>query len=142
MIAEHAMRAQLRSGDDITVSSAGTQANPMEMYEVVRHRLIARGIDPSEHVQRKLTQEILDQADLPVAMSLDHQTFVRETFGREIPLFNLVCFGREEPLLDLGEALPNWQAETDAADQYARQMVDTIWEAIPNLKKRAELFIG
>ena len=134
MIAEHALRVQIVPDEGVVVSSSGTGAQPMEMYEGVRARLIERGIDPSDHVQRKLTQELLDDADLPVAMSLDHQIHVREQFGLEIPLFNRVCFGRDEPVLDLGERLPNWREEPDAAEAYVLQMVDTIWDAIPGFK--------
>lgn len=135
MIAEHALRGQIAPNEGVIVSSAGTGARPMEMYEGVRTRLIERGIDPSDHAQRKLTQEILDDADLPVAMSLDHQIHVSEQFGREIPLFNRVCFGRDEPVLDLGESLTNWRDDPKAAKAYVEQMVDTIWDAIPSFKK-------
>ena len=107
MIAEHSLRAQIAPSEGVIVSSSGTGARPMEMYEGVRARLIERGIEPSDHAQRKLTQELLDGADLPVAMSLDHQAYAREQFGREIPLFNRVCFGRDEPVLDRGESLTN-----------------------------------
>lgn len=141
MIAEHALRAQARASDGIVASSAGTQANPMAMYPVVRYRLMERGIDPTGHVQRKLTRDILEGADLPIAISTDHQAFVRETFGLEIPLFNRVCCGRDEPILDLGEQLPRWQEDPEAADAYVRGMVDTIWEAIPHLVANMHEFV-
>ena len=140
MIAEHALRAQIAPNEGVVVSSSGTGAQPMEMYEGVRTRLIERGIDPSDHTQRKLTQELIDDADLPVAMSLDHQTYVREQFGREIPLFNRVCFGRDEPVLDLGESLTNWRDDPKAAEEYVQQMVDTIWIAIPSFKANVDAF--
>ena len=134
MIAEHGLRAQIAPNECVVVASSGTGAQPMKMYEGVRTRLIERGIDPSGHVQRKLTQELLDGADLPVAMSLNHQAYAREQFGREIPLFNRVCFGRDEPVLDLGESLTNWRDDPEAAEAYVEQMVDTIWDAIPSFK--------
>jgi protein-tyrosine-phosphatase len=140
MTAEHAFRAQINPGEELVVSSAGTKANPMEMYEAVRLRLIDLGIDPSAHKQRKLTQGLLDGADLSIAMSLDHQVFVREQFDREIPLFNRVCYGRDEALLDLGESLTNWQDDRAAADTYVRQMVDTIWDGMPSFKANMDQF--
>ncbi len=140
LIAEHALRSQIAPNESVVAASSGTGAQPMKMYEGVRTRLIERGIDPSDHVQRKLTQELLDDADLPVAMSLDHQAYVRELFGREIPLFNRVCFGRDEPVLDLGESLTNWRDDPKAAEEYVQQMVDTIWDAIPSFKANADAF--
>ena len=142
MIAEHALRAQLPQDSDWRVSSAGTGANPMMMYDVVRVRLIELGIDPTDHVQRKLTQDILDGADLPVAMSLDHQAFVCEHFGREIPLYNRVCYDKDEPVLDLGESLPDWKADPAGADAYVLQMVDSIWESTPSFISRADHYLA
>ncbi len=100
MTAEYALKAALGPDTPHTVGSAGIQAEPQEMYEPVRQRLIELGVDPSGHEQTRLTAEILEGADLAVAMGLNHQDFVRETFGREIPLFKRVCFGRDEPVLD------------------------------------------
>ena len=135
MIAEHALKAQMCSDDEFVAASAGTRANSMVMYEAVRERLVALGIDPTGHAQRQLTQELLDDASLPVAMSLDHQAFVRDQFDQEIPLFNRVCFGRDEPVLDLGESLTDWKDDPAAADAYVLQMVDTIWEAMPDFRE-------
>ena len=132
MIAEHAFRAQSEERGGFAVGSAGTGAEPMQMYEAVRLRLIELGIDPAGHVQQKLTGELLAKADLPVAMSVDHQAYVREVFSKEIPLFKRICYGRDEPLLDLGESLTNWRDDPEAADAYVRRMVDTIWDGMPH----------
>ena len=135
MIAEHAFNAQVTPDDGLSASSAGTEAEPMKMYTVVRDRLIERGADPLAHVQRRLTRDVLESADLPVAMSLDHQATIRKEFDLEIPLFNRVSHGCDEPLLDLGERLPHWRDDPAAADAYVREMVDTIWDAIPSFKQ-------
>ena len=140
MSAEHALRAQLGSDSSIRVASAGITANPQEMLPLVRQRLIDRGIDPSGHRQRRLTQEILDEADIAVAMSLDHQVHVAEHFDRQIPLFNRISFGQDEPLLDIGEHFANWRDVPDEVDVYVIQMVDTIWDAIPRFLKNAPDF--
>lgn len=133
MSAEYALRAQIDREDAKRVASAGITANPQEMLAPVRERLIERGIDPSGHHQRRLTREILEDADIAIAMSLDHQAHVAEHFGRQIPLFNRVCFGRDDPLLDIGEHFPNWKEVPDEVNAYAIKMVDTIWDAIPSL---------
>ena len=126
--------------EDFRFVAAGTQANIQQMYPVVRDRLVELDADPTGHVQRKLTPEILNGVNLPIAMSLDHQEFVREQFGREIPLFNRVCFGRDEALLDLGESLPDWKSDPGAADRYVLQMANTIWDAMPSLIENIDRF--
>lgn len=141
MIAEHAFRAQVDPTEAWVSSSAGTGALPMKMYEAVRLRLVERGIDPTGHEQRKLGKGMLDATDLPVAMSLDHRDYVKETFGQEIPLFNRVCYGRDEPVLDLGESLANWKEDPEAADTYVRKMVDTIWDGMPHLIANMDRFL-
>jgi|TARA_B110000116_G_C16672098_1_gene506713 protein-tyrosine-phosphatase len=116
MIAECAFRAQVGPTEAWVSSSAGTGALPMEMYEAVRLRLVERGIDPTGHRQRKFGKEMLDETNLKVAMNLDHRDYVKKTFGQEIPLFNRVCYGRDEPVLDLGESLTNWKEDPEAVD--------------------------
>ena len=94
----------------------GTQARPQEMYPDIRAYLLQRGIDPSQHHQRRVSAEILRAADSVIAMSTDHQSFLLDTFHYRAPLFNDVCHGRSEPLLDVGEAIPNWETDHDAAE--------------------------
>ena len=139
MTAEYALRAQLPEDSDVEVVSAGVTAKPQEVLPLVRARLIEHGVDPSAHRQRKLTGEILNEADLAVAINLDHQAHVRETYGREIPLFNRICFGRDEGLLDIGEFFENWREVPDEVDEYVVKMVDTIWDAIPALVVNSRL---
>ena len=98
--------------------------------------LRAKGADPSAHVQRKLTRELLEGVDLAVAMGFDHRDFIRQHFGLEIPLFNQVCFEKEEPVLDLHEVMPDWQSNMDQARAYVQSVVDHIWGATPALLAR------
>ena len=70
MTAEYALKAALESDTPHLVRSAGIEADPFPMYELVRERLIELGADLSDHQQTKLTDEILDEADLAVAMVL------------------------------------------------------------------------
>jgi hypothetical protein len=50
-------------------------------------------------------------------MSTDHQAFLVDTFQYRAPLFNDVCHGRSEPLLDVWEAIPTWETDLDTARQ-------------------------
>ena len=133
MTAEYALKARLDSRSPIRVSSAGTVAIPQQMPTDVRAYLVQRGIDPSLHQQRKVSAELLHTSDLVIAMSTDHQTFLFDTFRYRAPLFNDICHGRSEPLLDIWEAIPTWETDLDVARHYAFQVMEYIWESIPCL---------
>ena len=133
MIAEHALRAHLGPASDITVSSAGLIAGPQEIRKEVRNYLLARGIDPSSHIQRRVTKEILAQADLVIAMGLNHRDYLYDHFNCNAVLFNEVCFGELTPVLDVDEVIPDWQQRTEEAAVYAKSVADHICNAIPAL---------
>ena len=134
--AEYALKARLGPEMRLIVGSAGIEAKPQSLHPMIIEYLRAKGADPSAHVQRKLTRELLESVDLPVAMGLDHREFIREQFGRDVPLFNQVCFERGEPVLDLHEVMPDWASDMDAASAYVRSVVDHIWDAAPALLAR------
>ena len=133
MTAEYALKARLDPRSPIRVSSAGTVAIPQQMHPDVRAYLVQRGVDPSRHQQRKVSAELLRATDLVIAMSTDHQAFLFDTFQYRAPLFNEVCHGRSEPLLDIWEAIPTWETDLDAARYYAFQVMEYIWASIPCL---------
>jgi protein-tyrosine phosphatase len=133
MTAEYALKARLDSGSPIRVGSAGTVALPQDMHPDVRAYLMHRGMDPSHHRQRKVSAELLQASDLVIAMSTDHQAYLFDTFRYRAPLFNEVCHGRSEPLLDVWEAVPTWETDLDVARYYAFQVMEYIWVSSPCL---------
>jgi protein-tyrosine phosphatase len=133
MTAEYALKARLDPRSPIRVSSAGTMAIPQAVHPDVRGYIAQRGIDPSLHQQRKVSAELLRASDLVIAMSMDHQAFLVDTFQYRAPLFNEICHGRSEPLLDIWEAVPTWETDLDAARNYAFQVMEYIWASIPCL---------
>jgi protein-tyrosine phosphatase len=133
MTAEYALKAMLDPHSPIRVSSAGTIALPQAMHPDVRAYIVQRGMDPSLHQQRKVSAELLHTSDLVIAMSTDHQAFLLDTFQYRAPLFNDVCHGRSEPLLDIWEAIPTWESDLDVARQYAFQVMEYIWTSMPCL---------
>jgi len=124
----------------LLVGSAGIEAKPQSLHPLIIEYLRAKGADPSAHVQRKLTRELLESVELAVAMGFDHRDFIREQFGRDVPLFNQVCFEKEEPVLDVHEAMPDWQSNMDEARAYVQSVVDHIWEATPALLARLPVY--
>jgi protein-tyrosine-phosphatase len=141
MTAEYALRARLDPRSPIRVSSAGTVALPQEMHPDVRASLVQRGVDPSPHQQRRVSAELLHATDLVIAMSTDHRAFLLNTFRYRAPLFNDVCHGRSEPLLDVWEAILTWETDHDAARNYAFQVMDYIWASIPCLLQNLRRYL-
>ena len=142
MVAEHALKAYLGEHSCYLVGSAGIEASPQTIHPFVRGLLLAKGVDVTAHVQRRLTQTLLDETALPVTMSLDHRDIIRRRFGREIRLFNEISYGRESGILDLHEALPQWQESPDAAKAYVTNIVGYIWAAIPSLVERISRYMA
>ena len=133
MTAEYALKARLDPRSSIWVSSAGTEAVPQAMHPDVHAYLVQRGMDPSLHRQRRVSAELLHATDLVIAMSTDHQAVLFDTFECRAPLFNEVCHGRSESLLDVWEAVPTWETDLDAARHYAFQVMEYIYASIPYL---------
>lgn len=141
MTAEYALKASLGGSPRYAVGSAGIEANPQAMAPEVRERLRQRGIDPSAHRQRKLTAELLHAAHLPVAMGLDHREYVERHFGRRLPLFNQVCFDREEALLDTWEAVPDFERNPQGRRDYIAWVVDYLCSAMPEFIANMDRFL-
>ena len=138
--AEYALRTRMGPEMRLLVGSAGIEAKPQSLHPLIIEYLRAKGADPSAHVQRKLTRELLESVELAVAMGFDHRDFIREQFGRDVPLFNQVCFEKEEPVLDVHEAMPDWQSNMDEARAYVQSVVDHIWDATPALLARLPVY--
>lgn len=131
LVAEYALKALLGAESGYTVGSAGIDAIPQPVHPLVRDRLLEKGADPSPHVPRELTRELLHGSDVPVAMGLDHREFIRKHFHRDVLLFNQICYQKEEPILDVHEAMPNLPASPEAARNYIVSVIDYIWNAMP-----------
>ena len=129
--AEYALKTTLNGNSEYMVSSAGTVAHPQPMHPIIRDRLAERGIDPSKHRQRKLTEALLGPADLVVAMGLDHREHIASRFERQAILFKQVCCQKEEPVLDIHEAIPEWETNQKASEEYVVSVVEYIWKAMP-----------
>ena len=134
--AEYALKARLGAGTSCVVRSAGIDARAQSMHEWVLARLREKGADPTSHVQRQLTEELVEAADLVIAMGRNHQAFIREEYGHDVPLFNQICLGRDKPILDLHEAIPGWKTDPERARAYVCSVIDAIWATAPVLLSR------
>jgi protein-tyrosine phosphatase len=134
--AEYALKARLGPDTSHVISSAGIDAKPQSMHAWVQARLREKGADLTTHIPRQLTRELVEGADLVIAMGRNHQRFVREQFGRDVPLFNQVCLGHDQPILDLHEAMPDWETDHERAAAYVCSVIDSIWATAPALLSR------
>lgn len=135
LTAEHALRAQRA---DLVVASAGTAQGHDVVPPEVSAYLLTKGFDVSSHRRRALTREIIQQADLVVAMSLDHRDFVRNNFGLTVPVFLQCCGDAPAALLDLHEAVADYRTNPAAAAAHIRATIDRIIELTPRLALRLD----
>ena len=142
LTAEYALRAALNGRAGIAVASAGTEDYAHTVMPEIREYLLRRGLDVSAHRRRTLTQALVEDAHLVIAMSLDHRDFIRQRFGRSVPLFLECCGHPPEALLDLHEAVLDHRTNKAAALAYLHSTIDRIVELTPRLVKRLGLFAG
>ena len=134
--AEYALKAHLGSDTSHLIHSAGIDTKPQSMHPWVQARLREKGADLTTHIPRQLTRELVEGADLVIAMGRNHQLFIREQFGRDVPLFNQICLGHDQPILDLHEAIPDWETDHERAAAYVCSVIETIWATAPALLSR------
>ncbi len=132
-LALNALVSREKLGDRIRVGSAGIEAKPQTVHPLVVQRLKEHGLDPTHHQQRRLTSQLLSDATLCLAMGRDHQQFIEASFATRVPLLNAQLFGRDEPVLDVWEAVPDWQTNRDAAAIHTLAVVDYLVESMPIL---------
>jgi len=133
LTAEYALRREL--GTAIVVSSAGTDDYPHVVRPNVRDYLLAKGLDVSSHRRRTVTAGMVASAELVIAMSTDHQRWLRERFGLEAPVFLEACGGAREPLPDIEEMVLDYRTNAAAVDAHVRKTIDTIIELTPRLAR-------
>lgn len=134
MSAEYCLKKYLKDNNikGIKVSSAGTSAvyqdiNP-DVLEILSNRY---KIDPTKHKQRRINDKIIKQNDLIVAMSTNHQLYIKENFNLEVPLFNEIAYLEKTPLLDNNEILYNWKDKEEEYHEYNEAVVKYIHNSIP-----------
>ena len=141
MTAEFALRARLGSGADYNVRSAGLIEAPHEIVPFVKDYLAGRGVDVSQHHPTRLTGAMLNQADLGVAMGIEHRDRIAEEFDRLLPLFSDVAYQTVEPLLDVYEVVPDWRRNEVAAAAYGCSVMEYIFDGMQGFVSRMHSFI-
>lgn len=138
LTADHALRRLLAGQSGIHVCSAGTVDYPHEVRPYTRSYLLSKGFDVSGHQRRTLTQAILDESQLVVAMSTDHQAFIRARYGRAVPLYLEVCGEGAEWLPDIEDVIPDYQTNRPAVEAHVRATIDRIVELAPRMAQNMD----
>ena len=142
LTAELGLRQALRERADIHVSSAGTVDFPHVVAPSVREYLLSKGFDVSRHQRRTLTEAILLESHLVIAMSVDHRAYIRGRFGRATPLFLEACGEPGEALPDIEEAVLDWQTNPATVDAHMRATIDRILALTPVLAYRLDALLA
>ena len=138
LTAEHALRHALGERPGIHVSSAGTVDFPHVVRPNVRDYLLSRGFDVSRHQRRTLTEAILRDSHLVIAMSLDHQAYIRSRFSHSAPLFLEACGELAAALPDIEEVVHDYETNPLAVDAHVRATIDRIVSLTPRLAERLD----
>jgi protein-tyrosine-phosphatase len=111
------------------VSSAWTIAHIDLPFSMTVKRLAFYGCDPSHHIQRKITQEILAAQDIIICMAEHHRQSVNALWSEAV-LFNEIAYNLTEDVLDDGEYMQiNWPYLD--IEEYVPTIIDYIHDAIP-----------
>jgi len=142
LTAERGLCHALQGRTDIHVSSAGTADFPHVVAPGVREYLLSRGFDVSSHRRRTLTEAILDESHLVIAMSIDHRAYIRSRFGRAAPLFLEACGEPGDALPDIEEAVLDWQSNPAAVAAHMHATIDRILALTPVLARRLDALLA
>jgi protein-tyrosine phosphatase len=138
LAADVAVGKLLAGRADINVSSAGTADYPHQVRPYTREYLQLKGYDVSGHGRRTLTPAIMDVSDLVVAMSTDHQAFIRERFGRGVPLYLEVCGEPAAWLPDIEDVVPDYRTNEAAVQAHVRHTIDRIVKLAPRMAENID----
>lgn len=131
-----------QKGLDYRFSSAGTDgATPRQIRPQVRDLLLSKGIDITGHQHRLLTPDLIKGADLVVAMSTDHHDFMKDRFGVNSVLFRELAEGKAEALLDVNEAIVDFETNIAAAEAHIKSTIDYVVGRVPMMMERLPLFL-
>lgn len=118
------------------VSSAGTTAEKGLMQPAVKKTLNGYGIDPSKHVQRRLTKRMLKESDVVIVMAEYHRKFIREKFGyNSTLLFNEISINRHTSVWDDIDKIKNYGSDQKLIDRFGTKTVKYIYKETPKVFK-------
>ena len=116
-----------------TASSAGIGVGGARIVPELREIWAQRGLDPVDRGSQPVTPELLKDATVVVSMARNHQDALRETYGCESRLYNLLAVGEDRSIDDVGEAMPDFRDRPEDVRQFLADTVDHIIRNTPAL---------
>ena len=114
------------------MSSAGTKGCPLKIYSQTIERVKFHGADMSRHKYTILNQEIVDDSNVLICMTHQHQDFVKTNFGKDSFLFNELAIGKKIDLED------NVEAKGKYSDMsiFIQETIDKIHDGLPSIYEK------
>lgn len=141
MCAEYFIKHHLGKQEHYIIDSAGITVKSKIIHEEVSGYMQTLGFDVSNHMPKRLTQTMLTDVSLIIAMNHDHQKTIKDQFNHQAVLFNKICHGHDEPILDLWERVPDWKINVNEARAYLHSVIDHIHSSVPKLIKNLDQFL-
>jgi protein-tyrosine-phosphatase len=123
---------QKKKNTNIIVSSAGTLAYPDEPYSYTLEELQKLGVRDLEHRQQRLSQGLVDEQDIIICMTKNHQMAVYDQFGRKSFLFQELASGKKIDLEDDVET----ETSGGSLEPFVISVVQKIYEGIPKIYEK------
>ncbi|MFA7244539.1 MAG: hypothetical protein WC080_04625 [Patescibacteria group bacterium] len=138
LMAEYCLKEYSKKNNitNLNITSAGTDTSTDTSGYNFAHfdELKKIGIDVSGHKRTQLTQKIIDDSDLIVAMAEYHQDWICEHFGIKVPMFSEIVSGKK-----ISFHIP--PPDSKECDSVLRNMVHEIYGSMPVFVKNMKKFI-
>lgn len=137
LTAEYALRYLLGASSEILVSSAGTKSRPdLKVRGDVAGYLLKKGLDVAPHQCRRITPELVKQADIVIAMHTDHKQIMADYFKVNVPHFMEACGKSSDTLPDIDDLFAPTDFHSADAVRHIEMTIDKIMDAMPVFVKR------
>lgn len=140
MSAEYAFKQYLADNkiSNWNVGSAWIVAQPQAVNPTTISSLASKGIDASEHQQKKLGRELLEQYDIIVAMAENHRDFILSHFGHQpVLLFNELAIELANSVTDIEDDVVDYQHDHEAVANKINKTVYYIVDHIADVFQKA-----
>jgi len=135
--AEYSLKRQFGPDKFFHVSSAGTMDAPgTRVRDDVSGYLLAKGLDVSQHRRRTITDEIIQRADVVIAMNTDHMEILKDQYATNAQLYMEACGITALPLPDVDDLFDPNDRHGPEAKRHIRFIIDKIIDVTPLLASR------
>lgn len=129
------------SPSEIFVSSCATSVRPYPLHKSVVDEFKKKDINIFNHMYIQIDKRLIDENDLIVSMSKDHNEYLKTNFQIDSPLFNKICYDKDEGILDDWEVFDKKSQNDKKRDKHISSTVNYICDSIPFFVKNFAKFL-